>query len=237
LSDPITTASDAGSTTPAAAAPTLLGAADAASQAPAAGATDATAAQPAAQGDSADAGDTTGDGQADKPADADKPAERAAPEKYEFTAPEGTALDAEVLAEFEGAARELGMPQAEAQALVDKLAPKIAARAAAAVQAQQAEAVAQISAQWADSAQADKEIGGDALPQSLAHANRALKQFGTPELRSLLEDSKLGNHPEVLRFLARAGKATSEDTAFMSGKATGAASKTLAERLYPTATH
>jgi hypothetical protein len=155
-------------------------------------------------------------------------AERAAPEAYELKAPEGVTLDAEARSEFEAVARELNMPQAEAQALVERMAPKLQQRFVA----QQAETVARVSAEWAEAAKADKEIGGDALPQNLAAARRAVKQFGSPELSALLEDSRLGNHPEVLRFLARAGRALGEDGTFLAGRAPGHRGATPAQSIY-----
>ena len=145
----------------------------------------------------------------------DKPPERAAPEAYDIKAPDGVTLDAEAAAEFEAVARELNMPQDEAQALVQRMAPKLQQRFAA----QQTELMARASSEWAESAKADKEIGGDALPESMAAAKRALKHLGTPELASVLEDSHLGNHPEVLRFMARAGKALGPDGTFLGGRA------------------
>jgi hypothetical protein len=55
--------------------------------------------------------------------------------------------------------------------------------------------------------------------------------FATPELRTLLNESGLGNHPEIIRAFYRAGKAISED-GFVAGghKATD---KGDAKRLYP----
>ena len=52
-----------------------------------------------------------------------------APEKYEdFKAPEGTTLDAEVVKTFSEVAKSLNLPQAKAQEVIDKLAPKLAER-------------------------------------------------------------------------------------------------------------
>lgn len=163
-----------------------------------------------------------------------KAVERAAPEKYDFTAPEGSALDSGILTEFEGIARELKMPQEEAQTIVAKLAPKISERIAA----QQQEAVATASAQWADASKSDKEFGGDKLPESLAAGEKFLQTFATPELRTLLKDSRLGNHPEVIRMIVRAGKALSED-GFVTGKSKAETSRDNSEmarasRMYPT---
>ena len=55
-------------------------------------------------------------------------------------------------------------------------------------------------------------------PNSLSVLKKALDQFGTPELRALLNDSGMGNNPEVIRAFYRVGKAISEDK-FVGGKA------------------
>lgn len=173
----------------------------------------ASTAAPATQ--EAPAADASADGE-QKPteakSEADKPA--GAPEKYEFKAPEGVQLDAELMGEFEGIARELDLPQDKAQLVVDKLAPKVAER----MVAQQAQVVQQARTEWADSARADKEFGGDQLPANLAMAHKAMTTFGTPELRTLLDESGLGNHPEVIRAFYRAGKAISEDSRVINGQ-------------------
>ena len=205
---------DGAQTTPAApsAAP-----ADAASATAATSAVDMNAGAPAA--------DPGADG-APKAADAPKTDEAPAlPEKYEFTMPEGVALDETAAAELDAIAREFKLDQVGAQKLAD-LGAKQAQKFAAA----QADAIEQAAATWITEAQADKEFGGDKLDESLATARKALDAFGTPELRELLNGSKLGNHPEVIRFMVRAGRAISEDR-----MVTGGASPTsapTAQRLY-----
>lgn len=131
-------------------------------------------------------------------------APKGAPEKYEFKAPEGRQFDNEVIASFSEIAKELNLTQESAQKMLDKVAPKMAER-----QAQQVEAIRQ---EWASLSQNDKEFGGEKITENLSVAKRALDTFGTPELRSLLNDSGLGNHPELIRFFFRAGKAISEDS-------------------------
>lgn len=162
-----------------------------------------------------------------KPAEAAKPPERTAPEKYEFKAPEGVAMDAEVLGEFEGIAKELKLPQEDAQKLHDvgvKLANKWAG--------QQAQALNDASAAWVSEITADKDIGGDKLPENLAVAKKALETFGSPALGKLLNDSRLGNHPEVIRFMVKAGKTLAEDRVVTGG--TGpTATQSTAKALYP----
>jgi hypothetical protein len=157
-----------------------------------------------------------------------KAAENTAPEKYELKAPEGMTLDAEILGEFEGKARELNLSQEKAQQVTDlgiKLVQKIEAR--------QAEAIQTAAAEWAASSSTDKEFGGDKLAENLAVSKKALDAFGTPELKTLLNESRLGNHPEVIRFMYRAGKAISEDRMVIGGAGAGKGSDSTAKALYP----
>lgn len=172
-------------------------------------------------------GQTTDGQQADgaktdgEASDADK---TGAPEKYEFKAVDGTEVSAEALAEFSEVAKELNLPQDAAQKILDKMAPAMARR--------QAEAIESVKTQWADSARADKEFGGDKLPENLSVAKKALETFGTTELRTLLNESGLGNHPEVIRFMVRAGKAISED-GFVQGTRAAQTQGDPAKRLFP----
>lgn len=133
----------------------------------------------------------------------DKAAEAKAPEAYEFKAPEGRTFDEQIIKEYSDVAKELNLTQEHAQKLLDRIAPKLQER-----QMQQLEAV---RTEWAEAATADKEFGGEKLQENLAIAKTALDKFGTPELRSLLNQSGLGNNPEVIRFMYRAGKAISGD--------------------------
>lgn len=154
----------------------------------------------------------------------------AAPEKYEFKAPEGKTFDSEVIGKYSEVAKELNLSQESAQKLLDKVAPILDQRQAALVEA--------THRQWIESTKADKEFGGEKLTQNLATAKKALDQFGTPELKSLLNASGMGNHPELIRFFYRAGKSISEDT-FVSSSGTAASKgqprdfNAQADALYP----
>ena len=133
-----------------------------------------------------------------------------APEKYEWAAPEGVTLDESVMGSLSEVAKELNLSQDAAQKLVDKMAPAMAQRQAAQVQAMQAE--------WRESSSGDAEFGGAKLAENMAVAKKALDAFATPEFRQLLEQTGMGNHPEVIRTFYRAGKAISED-GLVSGSA------------------
>lgn len=135
-------------------------------------------------------------------------AAQAAPEKYEFKAPEGREYDPKVIEAYSEVAKELNLPQEAAQKMIDKIAPLMEAR--------QVEQIQSVKNEWAEASKADQEFGGDKLNENLAVAKKALDKFGSPELRALLNDSGLGNNPEVIRFMYRAGRAISEDT-FVGG--------------------
>jgi hypothetical protein len=145
-----------------------------------------------------------------KPAAEGAKAAEGAPEKYEFKAPEGVEYDKNLLEAFEAGAKEANLPQEAAQKLLDQMAPKIAER--------QAEQVVAIRKEWFQQSQIDKEFGGEKLETNLGVAKQALDKFGSPELNKLLVSTGLGNHPEVIRFMFKAGKALGEDT-FVSGSA------------------
>lgn len=155
-----------------------------------------------------------------------------APEKYEaFTAPEGVAFNDAVMGTFQEAAKELNLTQDAAQKLIDKVAPTIAQS-----QLQQFEAARQqVHAEWADQAKNDKEFGGEQFAENLAVAKKARDTFFTPEFNQFLEESGLGNHPEMIRGLVRAGKQISEDGHITAAKP--AKGKGDARGMYPNSNH
>ena len=154
---------------------------------------------------------------------------KGAPEQYEdFAAPEGVQLDAELVGDLKTLAKELNLSQKDAQRVAD-LGPKLMQK----LQGHQAETFAQVRQTWADAAKADKEYGGEAFAENLGAAKKALDSFGTPELRTLLNESGIGNHPEVIRFMVRAGKAISSDTFVAGDRSASGAGKDPAKTLYP----
>ncbi len=64
---------------------------------------------------------------------------------------------------------------------------------------------------WAQATNADPEIGGQNLKHSLMFARYALDHFGDVELYDFLDDTGLGNHPEVIRMFKRVGEAAEGD--------------------------
>ena len=160
--------------------------------------------------DAIETGNTEGDSK-----DAPNAEAVGAPEKYEFKAPEGKNFDNEVISTYSQVARELNLSQASAQKMLDTLGPKLAERQMAQIDT--------IRQGWVDSSRIDKEFGGESLDKNMSVAKKALDTFGTPELRTVLNQSGLGNHPEIIRFFFRAGKSISEDG--YVGPSSGSSSK------------
>lgn len=148
-----------------------------------------------------------------------------APEEYaEFTAPEGTELGETVMAEFKAAAKELNLSQDAAQAMLDKVMPSM--RSSYETQIETAKTT------WAEASTADSEFGGEQLNQNVATAKRALDTYGSDNLRGLLNETGLGNHPEVIRMLWKVGQTLNEDGVVPGVPARGAEMDT-AKRLFP----
>lgn len=56
---------------------------------------------------------------------------------------------------------------------------------------------------WADAAKVDKEYGGEKFEANLAGAKEAMTTFFAPDFIKFLDESGLGNHPEMIRGLYR----------------------------------
>ncbi|HHR6455443.1 TPA: peptidase [Providencia alcalifaciens] len=147
----------------------------------------------------------------------DKKPVSAAPEKYEFTAGEGQELDKEAVAAFEPIARELGLSNEQAQKIVDVYGSTIMPQ----LVKQQADEWQKQVTGWAETVKADKE--GLGSTESIGYAQKALDQFGSPELKSYLVETGLGNHPELVRVFSKIGKSMSED-GFVNGSSENARS-------------
>lgn len=129
------------------------------------------------------------------------------PDTYaDFAMPEGVELDSALLTEATPLFKELGLNQDQAQKLVD-----FQAKQAKASSESQVDAFNQLMNDWQEQSKNDKEFGGDKFEENVGVARSAIDKFGTPELKQLLEEHGVGNHPEVIRFMVKVGKLTAED--------------------------
>ena len=122
---------------------------------------------------------------------------------------------------------ELGLNQEQAQKLIDFQSNFVQAGAKKQVD----DFNTQIET-WKKDSKEDSEFGGDKFDENVKLAQAAVNNFGTPELKQLLEDYGVGNHPEIIRFMVKVGKLTAEDVPGSEGTATSAASDRVSI-LYP----
>ncbi len=137
--------------------------------------------------------------------------------------PEGVTISKDMLAELGAVAGELGLTKENTAKLLplgQKMAQEMATR--------QNDAYNATRTEWRDQVAADKDIGG---AENLAIASKALQTYGTPELRKLLNDTGLGDNPEIIRVFHKIGKTLQEDTIEKGGS--GSKPNPL-DALYPT---
>lgn len=155
-----------------------------------------------------------------QPAGETKPAEQAV--DYTFKAPDGVSLDESMVAEFTALAKDAKLPADKAQAVVD-MGVKLMAK--------QAEAHAAMVDGWVAEIKADKVLGGDKLPETLATAGKVYSLLPAEEsakFKEYLNTTGLGNHPSMIRLLHAVGKSLSEDR-FVPG---GNAPRTTSSKFY-----
>lgn len=138
---------------------------------------------------------------------------------YEIAPPEGIKVDEVSLKEFNAFANDLKIPKDKAEAFSHQFAKK------------QVEAVQQQIAGWRTLTEADKELGGANYEQNVGIAKKAFQKYGTPELLKVLETTGLGNHPEIIRWAHRVGKAMSDDVVITQNGGTPKSEPTFASAL------
>lgn len=137
----------------------------------------------------------------------------------------GLELDKALEADFRKMAQNLGLQQKDAGAMAQMYA-RHQARQNAELRERQQKAMAEAESAWLAELKADKNFAA-----SLSRARAAVQSYGSPELMTLLEESRLGSHPALVRFMARVGAALAEP-AFARGQH-AEAEKSPAEVLYP----
>lgn len=174
----------------------------------------------------ADDGTTADEGQGG--ADAGAEGSQTPPDTYaDFTLPEGTVLDEVALSEATPLFTELGLNQEQAQKVVDLYAKQVQAGSQT-----QTDNFNQLMSDWRDQSKNDGEFGGDKFDENVKVAQAAVNAYGTSELKQLLEDHGVGNHPEMVRFMVRVGRTLGEDVPGVSGAAPSKAADRVSI-LYP----
>ena len=165
-------------------------------------------------------GETSGDGAGNSDegqgeGDAGGEGTQTPPDTYaDFNMPEGVQLDESTLAEVNPLFKELELNQDQAQKVVDFYANKIQAGSQ-----KQVEDFNQLMSDWREQSKNDSEFGGDKYDENVKIAQSAITKFGTPELKQLLNDHGVGNHPEMVRFMVNVGRTLPEDIPGGNGNA------------------
>lgn len=160
-----------------------------------------------------------------KQAEDPKP-EKVVPEKYELKLAEGSFLKPADIERISAVAKEKGLSNEEAQALLDGEHSQSQSFFAA----RKAEYDKQVEG-WKQITSSDPEFGGDNFAKSAEQAKRAIEKYGTPELQDLMDSSGFGNHPEVFKFFAKLGKEAADDSFVKPGA--NVAQESREDRLYP----
>lgn len=186
----------------------------------------------------------------DAPAEEPKPSEEAPsdepaplPAYDDFALPEGVTLEAEgldafrnVLGEFERSGQvDHAAMQALGQQLVDMHISGLQ-KVAQSIQESLQTQFSTLKSDWLNAVKSDPEIGGNRFDTAVEAARNFIRTHGgtdeqQAEFRQLMQESGLGNHPAMVRLLARAGLGMQEGRPLAAVKAP-AAPKSKTQTLY-----
>lgn len=149
------------------------------------------------------------------------------PEKYDLKLPEGSLLHASHVEKIATDAKALGLSQEQAQAQLNRESQLKADFQADLLQQHNAQADA-----WAAAAKADPEIGGVNHNRVVELSKRFISDHASPAFKKMLDDSRYGDHPEMLRMIWRATKNTDEDQMVNPGAQTRPVERSTKDVLY-----
>jgi len=178
----------------------------------------------AAEGDPKDGKEgTTGD----EPADATA---------YELKVPDGSLLSAEKIEEVKNFAKKYSLSMEAAQEALEAQ-HRLIAETGPALEKQFVENLRKNHQEvtvkkWEEELKADRELGGQRLPETQAAVDRFVKRFGSPAFSQMLKEAGYGLNPEVVRVFARAGRAIADDTLVRGGDNVRGPRKTPEEVFY-----
>jgi hypothetical protein len=151
------------------------------------------------------------------------------PEVYDIKFKD-TQVDKETLDVFTPIFKELGLSNPEAQKLADAYAP-ILAKSIELAQKESMDYFNKIKEEWRE--KGIKELGPD-KEKKLAECAKVRNKFGDDELKQLLDETGIGNHPAVIRMFRKIGEVTNEDKLIDPKTKTPIGGQTLEKSLYST---
>lgn len=171
----------------------------------------APAKEPEAKGEApaGEAGDGSGEGEQAQEKSEPNAAGDVPEGEYDINLPEGMEdmpLDEGLAAKAQPVMKELGLTQEGADKLVALLAE------ARAEQAQKlTDAFTQQREQWMKDLKNDPEVGGDKFDENVGVALRGIEAFGGDELKNVMNQTGVGNHPVLVKAFYKIGLTVKED--------------------------
>lgn len=142
--------------------------------------------------------------------------------------PEGLTADEATMKSFTDILNDQALKPAErAQKLID-LQASVNAKASEAGSAE----FDALQTTWQTQVKDDPIIGGANFDTTMSNIGKVMDQYGTPELRQVMDMTGAGNHPEVCRFLNKIAKDLTEPTTPANGTP-GATAASAASQIYP----
>ena len=152
---------------------------------------------------------------------------------FDLEVPEGFSMDDSATKEFAAFAQELGVDQEKAQKMLNRHVESLNDTLGTSDKARK-----EVHESWASESMNDKEFGGTNLAENIVGARKVMNSFSSPatdgdgkpvlhpegvmkgqqmtKVEVLLNQTGMGNHPEMIRIFHRISKAISEDT-FVQG--------------------
>lgn len=145
--------------------------------------------------------------------------------EYTLEKPEDSSISDELFESIQGIAKTSKLSKEDAEALIDSHER--------AIEDYNKKVLDEHNAQrdeWVKEIKNDKEFGGEALQETVRLANKAWKHYDDGSLDRELTELGYGDHPAVIRMLARIGRDMESDR-FVHGNQSGA-QKSAADLLY-----
>lgn len=159
-----------------------------------------------------------------------EPKEKTEEVKYDLKLPKGSRLSESAVAEVTSFAKERGLTNDQAQAILDRQSNAFEATDKA-NRPGGAEWKKRVDT-WETAIAADSELGGDKMKENVEIASRVVKRFGSESLQRDLQETGFGSHPELVRLLTKIGRAMGESKLITGDGKAGEPRRDTAAKLF-----
>lgn len=157
------------------------------------------------------------------PTEPAEPVEKIVPDSYVLEAPVNVVMDDEITELFTTTSKELKLSQEEATKMAE-VGFKI-------LEKQHDAAIAEV-AKWKQTVETDPVLGGANLVASQDVAEAGVDAIASPELKQLLIETGMSNHPEVFKAFHKLGMMIKDDSFVSGGSRSATTETTRAQRMF-----